>query len=219
MTKLYIYSGLAASFLLSACSGPSVSGKISPKAKKHKLEALERAPGAPSEIEMEFVNNQGKVKVRINPNDQDYHLVFKGKRSTPIPNATETSHNVDKKTQRDTLIIQQNGPAGSSLDSLVKNSEMPLDSTSDKMTKRLLQLLHEAQSAFYDKDYEKCHQLLEQSLVIKKTAEAYAMMGSLNYVQNRSGLAVQFWKYSLAINPEQADIKKAIESIEGEAKL
>ena len=158
--------------------------------------------------------------VRINPNDQDYYLVFNGKKSNPIAASLgQNQMNQMGEASAPKESIYMPPQSHEYMDSLNYDNQNTLDSTSDKVTERLLKLIHQAQSAFYDKEYEKCYELLEQSLKIKKTAEAYAMMGSLNYVQNRSGIAIQYWKESLKINPDQPDIKKAIESIEGEAKL
>ncbi len=83
------------------------------------------------------------------------------------------------------------------------------------MIYRLLSLIQNAQEAFYNKDYEKTHKLIEESLMIRETAEAYAMLGSLGYMQNQTNQALEYWQRSLELKPNQPKIVKAIEKMTG----
>lgn len=67
-----------------------------------------------------------------------------------------------------------------------------------------------AQALFYQRKYDAALKVLQASLQKKQTAAAYALGGSIYFVNGEIDEAVRAWQNALAINPNLDDIKRLV---------
>jgi tetratricopeptide (TPR) repeat protein len=92
-------------------------------------------------------------------------------------------------------------------DSLPKPEKPPAP---DTLNIRVMEALTQAQKAFYQKDYEKAIKLAENSLTVQETPEAYALLGSIHYVNKHRKKAIKNWNRALDMNPNMESVKKIL---------
>ncbi|MAO64503.1 MAG: hypothetical protein CL666_05845 [Balneola sp.] len=66
----------------------------------------------------------------------------------------------------------------------------------------VLRLIIEAQNAFYNKNISRAMDLVDQSLDIFETAQAYALKGSLSYLRNDKENARKYWNLAKKYDPD-----------------
>jgi tetratricopeptide (TPR) repeat protein len=66
----------------------------------------------------------------------------------------------------------------------------------------VLRLIIQAQQAFYNKDINKAMNLVDQSLDIFETAQAFALKGSLCYMKNDKESARNYWERAKKLDPD-----------------
>lgn len=71
----------------------------------------------------------------------------------------------------------------------------------DKVDKAL-RLIINAQTAFYNRDFESAITYVNQSLELFETAQAYALKGSLNYLRGNKAEAQKNWEIAVRFNPD-----------------
>ncbi len=81
---------------------------------------------------------------------------------------------------------------------------------SEDLTEDIISDINLAQKLFYERKYDKALQVLQESLQKKRTATAYALGGSIYYVNGDVDAAVAAWKNALSINPNLQELKELI---------
>lgn len=206
---------------LVACSSPVVA----PKAAQTE-NAIKPRDNAPASVLVAFQNERGSVQVVLDPNDEDLFLDFKA------------SKKADPKLKKDSLLsaiqmamagqdVEVSGSRRASkntADTVVKTDTLRADSlmwkdlkgVEAKDAQKAIALIQKAQERVYKKDYDAAKDYLTQSLKILPSPDAYALMGTINFVnQNKLG-AKYYWQKSLELDPNQTKVKKALESLGGE---
>lgn len=172
-----------------------------------------------------FQNERGSVQVVLDPNDEDLYLDFKA------------SKKPDSKSKKDSLLAaMQAAMAGETelgtksrssrvqTDTVVKTDTVRADSlmwkdlkgVEAKDAQKAIALIQKAQERVYKKDYDSAKDYLSQSLKILPTPEAFALMGTISYVQQNKLGAKYYWQKSLELDANQTKVKKALEGLGGE---
>jgi tetratricopeptide (TPR) repeat protein len=87
-------------------------------------------------------------------------------------------------------------------------------STNDNdLTDEILADLTKAQSYFYHGEYREALKILQKSIEKKPTASAYAIGGSIYYVNGEVKKAIQAWETALKLNPDMAEIKEMLATL------
>lgn len=81
---------------------------------------------------------------------------------------------------------------------------------SEHLTDELIQDINLAQKMFYERRYEEALRVLQDSLAKKKTATAYALGGSIYYVNGEIEEAVNAWENALQINPNLDQVRQLV---------
>jgi tetratricopeptide (TPR) repeat protein len=208
----------SSSFLWMACAPkPEIL-----KAKTPAAPAVQQIPfGSQTGVDVRFKNATGEVRVRLDPSEEDVYLDFK---SSP-----NRSNSDSAKASQSFALSPQNQPIGTAPgaaganDTIVKADTIQVDSLVWKNLKGVesaaareaFSNVQEAQALFYKKDWDGALAKLDQSIKVFPTAEAYALLGS---VQLRKGNRIQakhFWQKSLEIDPNQAKVKQALQGLGG----
>lgn len=86
-----------------------------------------------------------------------------------------------------------------------KNNKIP-----DDLTDEIIRDINLAQKLFYQKQYDEALKILQASLQKKKTATAYALGGSIYFVNGDIEEAVNAWENALKINPNLEEVRQLI---------
>lgn len=81
---------------------------------------------------------------------------------------------------------------------------------SEELMDEIFQDINLAQKLFYQKRYNEALKILQASLQKKKTSTAYALGGSIYYVNGDIEEAVKAWENALKINPNLEDVRQLI---------
>jgi hypothetical protein len=184
---------IISSLLFFACGGSSPQNQststpweTAPKVEKEK----------PQRLRVVFQNKSGKVIYDLDPTAEDIFIDFTGSAEPKAP--------MEKQATKDIV------PPGSDWvhkDSLPKPEKPPAP---DTLNIRVMEALTQAQKAFYQKDYEKAIKLAENSLTVQETPEAYALLGSIHYVNKHRKKAIKNWNRALDMNPNMESVKKIL---------
>jgi len=82
--------------------------------------------------------------------------------------------------------------------------------SSETLTDEIIQDINLAQKLFYERKYEDALRILRASLDKKPTATAYALGGSIYYVNGDVDAAVNAWRNALEINPNLDQVKELV---------
>ena len=82
----------------------------------------------------------------------------------------------------------------------------PFDPTED-LTDDIIRDIQMAQQLFYENKFDEALNILNASLAKKKTASAYALGGSIYFVNGEMTEAVRAWENALKINPNLDELK------------
>jgi len=82
--------------------------------------------------------------------------------------------------------------------------------SSETLTDEIIQDINLAQKLFYERKYEEALRILRASLDKKPTATAYALGGSIYYVNGDIDAAVNAWQNALEINPNLNQVRKLV---------
>lgn len=104
----------------------------------------------------------------------------------------------------DSLLYKKHEPA----DNLSPSN--PNSSSDELLTDEIIRDIHLAQRLFYERRYDEALSVLQSSLQRKKTATAYALGGSIYFVNGEIESAVQAWENALRINPNLDDVRQLI---------
>ncbi len=84
------------------------------------------------------------------------------------------------------------------------------DESLQDLTDEIVRDINLAQQLFYQRRYEEALRILNQSLQKKPTAAAYALGGSIYFVNGDVEQAVRAWENALKINPGLDDVKRLV---------
>lgn len=150
------------------------------------------------------------LKVKFHQNDTDVELVLDPEAQNL---ALDFVRGPDGKLQvfdgDSSLINNEKEPELT--DGLLKklqNKKEALDK--EDLTDEIVQDINEAQRLFYQKEYEQALKVLQASLEKRKSATAYALGGSIYYVNGDIEDAVNAWENALKINPDLPDVKELV---------
>ena len=101
-------------------------------------------------------------------------------------------------------ILTQMGPQDSTKAGPYKAP--PFDPSED-LTDDIIRDINLAQQLFYQNEYDDALKILNSSLEKKKTASAYALGGSIYFVNGEMNEAVRAWENALKINPDLDELK------------
>jgi hypothetical protein len=191
---------IISSLMFFACGGSnpqtessSTPWETSPKVKKEK----------PQRLRVVFQNKSGKVIYDLDPTAEDIFIDFTGSAEPKVPTEKQAPEEQNQ-ASKDTV------PPGSDWvhkDSLPKPQK---PASPDTLNIRVMEALTLAQKAFYKKDYEKAIKLAENSLTVQETPEAYALLGSIHYVNKHRKKAIKNWNRALDMNPNMESVKKIL---------
>jgi tetratricopeptide (TPR) repeat protein len=208
----------SSSFLWMACAPKPVA----PKTKAPAAAAVQQIPfGSQAGVDVRFKNATGEVRVRLDPSEEDVYLDFKSSPSRSVNDSVKAPQPYALSPQTQPLGAATSG--GAANDTIVKTDTVQVDSLVWKNLKGVesaaareaFSNVQEAQALFYKKDWDGALAKLDQSIKVFPTAEAYALLGS---VQLRKGNRIQakhFWLKSLEIDPNQAKVKQALQGLGG----
>ncbi len=139
---------------------------------------------------------------------------------------TEVEMVVDPLTTNLTLDLRRDGEGGwqiyrgdslltekrprPNVDSLKEEiSPLPADSLND-LTDEIVRDINLAQSLFYQRKYEEALRVLNMSLQKRPTAAAYALGGSIYFINGDVPQAVKAWQEALKLNPHLDEVKRLV---------
>lgn len=163
------------------------------------VQAVETDSTAPLKIRFNTAN--GGIEYRLNPEDQDIYITVNTKSVTnsEFESLNNDSSNTDKDNEHNLV------------DSIAL-SKM----TSKELTEKVLANLRKAQEAFYKNDYDQALEYTNKSLDLKKTAEGFALEGSIYYMQDKLQEAQISWNKALQINPDIPGVMDMLKRINKE---
>lgn len=206
--------------------GSLISCSTAPPAKPIKADSVQSQANSPATVIVSFKNERGDVRVALDPNDEDLYLDFKASKK-PDPSLNKDSvMNLLKAKQSATQELSSGFQMSAKVkpDTVVKIDTVKIDSlmwknlkgVESKEAQKAIGLIQQAQEKFYKKDYDSARDMLNQSLKILPTPDAYALLGTISYVaQNKIG-AKFYWQKSLELDPNQAKVRKALDGLGGE---
>lgn len=81
----------------------------------------------------------------------------------------------------------------------------------EDVTSKVLSGIRRAQELFYQKQYPEALQAVRSSLDARPTAEGYALMGSIYFMQGQTGMARRQWMEALRLNPDMPAVVNMLE--------
>lgn len=215
---------------LIACSGSS-KNHVKADVMEPETSKIKRAkPSKHHQLSIRFQNERGEVVIQLDPDAEDLYLKFHGGQvqdkqinQNSDSNSKEGGQSTPKTTGDDSET--NNASFLNALDSVFEGKKVSeklkmdeglndLEGIPKEDAQEIVELLGNAQSAFYAKDFEKSKDLLRQSIKIVPTARAFAMLGSMGLVQGNRLAAREFWKKSLELDDSQQSVKKALKNLE-----
>ena len=149
--------------------------------------------------------------------DEQYLVVKFRQNDTEVEMALDplaTNLNVELVRGKDGLLSVTKGDSA-----IYKNNVQPSDEElthpqntrkGELLTDEIIRDINLAQKLFYERRYAEALNVLQSSLQRKKTATAYALGGSIYFVNGEIASAVQAWESALKINPNLEDVRQLI---------
>ncbi|MGL1936904.1 MAG: hypothetical protein OCD01_17890 [Fibrobacterales bacterium] len=194
---------------LSACSSssPASSGGRSQQQPRDENEENKQ-------LTIRYSNQSTSIKMEVDPFDEDLYIDMRGgmhsKQSISArTNSVDTVYQISQSDEK-----SQGQPQGAQRP--IPNSEVQQNMQNMKpqqMNNSVLAHIRRAQDSFYKKQYEDAIEAVNQSLQIQKTAEGYALMGSIYYMMDEIPWAITQWRNALELNPDMIEIQKMLEKI------
>ena len=213
---------------LVACGGSSKNHVKTTDVMEPETAKVQRAkPSKHHQLSIRFQNERGEVVIQLDPDAEDLYLEFHGGQVASeepnegtVKNETQTSSKgqggASEKTNEGFLNALDSVFEGKKSTEKLQSDEGldNLEGIAAEDAQAIVELLGDAQAAFYAKDFERAKDLLDQSLKIVPTARAYAMLGSMGLVQGNRLAAREYWKRSLVLDDSQQSVKKALANLE-----
>jgi tetratricopeptide (TPR) repeat protein len=153
-----------------------------------------------SYLRIRFKQKDTEVDLLLDPNDSNLAIdLIRG--ADGMFEVTRGDSTIFKK---DPVSEKAPGDLVSDLGDLRNNKEMK------NLTDEVVRQISLAQKMFYEERYEEALEVLKTSLEKKQTATAYALGGSIYYVNGDIDQAVNAWENALRINPEMSEVRDLI---------
>ncbi len=153
-------------------------------------------------LTIKFQQEDTEVEMVIDPLVTNLQLDLKRKPGSSV----EISPDPDNKTDSSAVKPVHREPKTE----LLADSLSQYDKT---ITDEILAYLTEAQSLFYKGQHREALAVLQKSIEKRPTASAYAIGGSIYYVNGDTPKAVQAWETALKLNPDMPEIKEMIATL------
>jgi tetratricopeptide (TPR) repeat protein len=145
------------------------------------------------------------LRVKFNQNDTEVDLVLD-------PNSTNLALDLKRGpdgflevTRGDSTIFDTNSEKAEEL--VGQLGDLGDQHGFEHLTDDIIQDISQAQKMFYQQRYDDAIDILKASLQKKQTATAYALGGSIYYVNGDIEQAVMAWENALKINPEMNEVR------------
>ena len=215
-----------------ACTGKGV--KASKLDSKESIEEEEFDPHSNKELIVTFKNERTQLSYKINPNDEDLYIKLSGGEVAGIAPAAQQLERSNSQPIQVTQTVQSpqapaqitkaaevTEPKEDSMSEDLKRQLEPNDTELQKVglppedaTDRVLSDIRKAQEALYKNDLGNAEKLVRNSLGIKETAEGFSLLGSIHYIRKDKARAVDSWKRSLELDPNNQDVREMIFQID-----
>ena len=132
-----------------------------------------------------------------------------------IVDPLETNVQIDlQRTPESLLELSSDSTAkDTSITNVFNELETTDQNRSENTTDEILSDLNRAQSYFYDGDYPRALQEIKKSIQKKPTASAYALGGSIFYVNGEIDKAIKAWETALELNPGMTEVQKILREV------
>jgi tetratricopeptide (TPR) repeat protein len=166
------------------------------------------------QLTIRYSNQSTSIKMDVDPFDEDLYIDMRGGKHSNQSISAKT-HSVD------TVYQISQSPESSDRGQPKPNKPIPNEQVQQnmqnmqpqKMNNSVLSHIRRAQDYFYKKQYEDAIDAVNQSLQVQKTAEGYALMGSIYYMMDEIPWAINQWRNALELNPDMIEIQKMLEKI------
>lgn len=132
-----------------------------------------------------------------------------------IVDPLETNVEIDlQRTPESSLEISSDSTAKDTSGATVFDvSETTDQNVAEGTTDDILIDLNRAQSYFYEGDYQQALLEVKKSIQKKPTASAYALGGSIFYVNGEIDKAISAWETALKLNPDMTDVQNILRQV------
>ena len=214
--KIFIFSGL---LLFVSCSTSIRSQKD--------MEGDESG-----QIKVNYRNQSSGIELLLDPSDRDLYLDISGNVPEMVQNlggdATGSGQqsvydsNLEERLKRFDDRIKEISETVPTSKSYQKDNWSEFDAQRTvkddyfdrEITQKVVEYIRKAQEYFYRKDFRNCILMIDQSLKIQETADAYALRGSVFYVLNKPKAARVNWEKALQFNPDIPGVLEMIEKLD-----
>jgi tetratricopeptide (TPR) repeat protein len=147
----------------------------------------------PQYLVVKFRQNDTEVEMALDPQSTSLELdLVRGK------------DGVMSVTKGDSMLYKKDDESNDQL------SPPQKDRGGEMLTDEIIRDINLAQKLFYERRYSEALNVLQASLQRKKTATAYALGGSIYFVNGEMASAVQAWENAIQINPNLEDVRQLI---------
>ncbi|MBD3289399.1 hypothetical protein GF337_11405 [candidate division KSB1 bacterium] len=132
-----------------------------------------------------------------------------------IVDPLETNVQIDlQRTPESSLDISPDSTKDDSSETDFFDESEPESPVVDKnLTDDILSDLNRAQSYFYEGDYSNAMREVKKSIKKKPTASAYALGGSIFYMNGETDRAIDAWETALEINPAMKEVENILRQV------
>lgn len=190
------------------------SVKVNDKVDEVKSDKNETSPNY-RHLTIRFKQHDTDVELTIDPLETNLELELK---RTP-----DSEIDIEGMTENDDHGFINEEPGKKIAGNVNENTKEPEEAISDVLQKELekdkdmtddiLADLMTAQTYFYQNKFSKALDVLQQSIDKKPTASAFALGGSIYYVNGEIDKAVHAWETALKINPDMLEIKNILTQV------
>lgn len=159
--------------------------------------------------QLQKIMNYPYLFIKFKQNDTEVEMVL-----DPLSTNLQLDlvHGADGSVQvmrGDSVLLEVDDPPPSdSLTNKIDKGNNLLDV--ENLTNEILRDITLAQKLFYEKRYEDALEVLQASLQKQETATAYALGGSIYYVNGDIANAVRAWENALKINPDLDNVRELV---------
>jgi tetratricopeptide (TPR) repeat protein len=197
--------------LISACAGSNeaVLKSNQPGALTARSDSAWTAPqtGATPKV----ANTDGQyLRVKFRQNDTEVEMVLDPKATNLALDLKRGPDGLLKVSNGDSVLYDADAGTANPEDMLQEMADIRKAGQYEKLTDEVIRDISLAQQLFYARRYEEALNVLKASLQKKKTATAYALGGSIYYVNGDMPQALQAWQNALRINPDMDEVRELL---------
>jgi tetratricopeptide (TPR) repeat protein len=149
------------------------------------------------------------LTVRFEQNDTEVEMMLDPQSTNLALELQRTPDGSIEVSKGDSVLLEkQSTPASDSLNKELDTGPHPY---TDNLTDEIMAEIQLAQKLFYEERFEEALDVLRSSIRKKETATAYALGGSIYYVNGDIEGALRAWDNALKINPELYKVRRLIE--------